>query len=265
MKFRESAEFCAIASANSAHFIYATEIPDRHITEFWSSSRCFIDRWQRKISRDNQGIASGSQGKLAVPTQNEVHELFSGEMTIRMWSTVLLAAERANPIRRDWEPIVRSVFRSMLQLRSRYLEAALTQADLGCEQTATFNTLRKGMETWVDFLCGHLAKEFDVADFLFDVERSQSYGLEHLYFTLNREAGLHLSLGTDDISIDQLAEILTRDTELGTVAAIRQSILHSFPDAAFHNQGGFRPIKLPEEMQRRLISAIRTSEQSWLD
>lgn len=258
LKFRQAAEFCTIISANSPHLVYGPAIREHHLTEFWSVARCFMNRWQRQLSINIQN--SETPFHLA----NSESELLSGEMSLRLWMTILLAADTTQRKTKTAEPIVRNIAQSLEQLRNYYLNALNQFKEIDFEGVDSFNLARKGMETWVDFLCGHFVNEFGIEDFIFDRAKSESFDLEHLYFALSQASPEDHLPTTSDMAISRFACLLPHDPQLGSLAAVQQNMLQSFPDAAFSRHGEFRPIRLPEPKRSRLISAIRSKKQTWV-
>ena len=178
--------------------------------------------------------------------------------------TGLLAADAMQRKTHNAEPIVRNIAQSLEQLRNYYLTALREFKDKDLDGVESFNTARKGMETWVDFLCGHIVHEFGIDDFVFDRDNSESFGLEHLYFAISQSSPEDQLPATSNMAISRFVSEIPHEPPLGSLAAIQQNILQSFPETAFSRHGEFRPIRLPEPRQSKLVSIIRSKKRTWV-
>lgn len=102
-------------------------------------------------------------------------ELFAVDLLLRVWGTILIAADRQHEWR-DVERVVLHVMNGVRQARDRLLVRLLRRSIADEQRVATIDRLRRRCERWTDALIGPLAARFHVIELAYDSERAIEFG-----------------------------------------------------------------------------------------
>lgn len=177
MYARDLVELAALVGVHSPVLIHgAGRVPKSAIEEYWTASRCRLDRWTRLLRRLAD---AGSQISLPAPLHwTRVHgvleEILASEILTRLWTAACVAYDRA---RDDEElaPIARNVFQGHLEARRRVLHLITEARVIDLEQCVALNQLRRRVERWTDMLLAHISRDVDITEFSFEPHRAMDF------------------------------------------------------------------------------------------
>ena len=152
MHASELVELAAIASAQGRALVEtATPLSSTSIEQYWSTSKCRLDRWSRALksfaSKDASGRRETSLRWRA--TRVVIEEILISEILTRVWTCVLCAFDRRHGAA-EAEPIARSVLQGHLEARHRALGLIASSAAIDAEDAVGLNRLRRCSERWCD-------------------------------------------------------------------------------------------------------------------
>jgi len=189
----ELIDLAAIVSIHGPVLIRdADVISDRAIEEYWTASKCRLDRWGRALKGLSVKLAD-AQPRSACRTSQGVRgvleEILTGEILTRVWTAVMCAYDRHRGTDL-MEPVVRSILIGHLEARHRVLTLLVKGSGLDTEQAVKFNRLRQRTECWTDMLVGYLAGLHDISEFAIDPERAEGFA-EDLSYRSRLPGGRH--------------------------------------------------------------------------
>jgi len=189
-----SRELVEVAAMVAAHGSVLVEGPSRisasALEQYWTASKCRLDRWLRSMKRF---VASSSEPSELAAVQAEigpvVEEILIAEIALRVWTAVLYAYDRRRQTG-DAEPIARSVFLGHLEVRQRVLALLIHSPYITAEQAVQLNRLRRRAERWTDLLLGYLSLDYPASELAFESARCQEFAAD-LRHEQRRAAGAH--------------------------------------------------------------------------
>jgi hypothetical protein len=183
MHARDLAELAALLALHSPSIVHgAGRIPHDTSEQYWSASKCRLDRWGRLLRQLTQ--ASGQPelpATLSWPrVRPALEEILVSELVTRLWTAVATAHDQHHGDD-GLEPIARNVFAGHLDARRRLLTLLAEARVIALPEVTKLNHLRRRVERWTDMLLAHLAGTIDVNEFAFDVERARDFAedLDH--------------------------------------------------------------------------------------
>jgi hypothetical protein len=183
MHARELAELAALLALHSPSIAHgAGRIPHGVSEQYWSASKCRLDRWFRVLKQLTQAADQPQlPATLSWPRiQPIVEEILISELLTRLWTAVAVAHDQLNGAD-DLEPVARNVFASHLDARRRLL-TLLAEGRVITQPNATkLNHLRRRVERWTDMLLAHLTGMTNTNEFAFDTGRARDFAedLDH--------------------------------------------------------------------------------------
>jgi len=147
----------------------ATPSGRRSMEQYWLACRCRHDRWSQVLKRHERLVSLGQQTGCA-RVQGTMEDVLASELLTRTWAAVGCSFDLEHK-RTDFEPIVRRVLVDHMEARHRVFQGLLHEEGQSVLDTARLNKLRRQTERWTDMMLGHLACDFDVAEFAFDPDR----------------------------------------------------------------------------------------------
>ena len=176
-------ELAALVAIHAPPFIRgAASPPAAMLEQYWTASRCRLDRWTRLLRRLSDAIAQLPRpATLAWPRVRPVlEEILASELLTRLWTAATVAYDNS----RDEEElgaVTRSIYTGHLEVRRRLLALLADSQTFEEVQAATLNQLRRRVERWTDMLLAHLARDVDVSSFAFEPDRTAEFAsdLDH--------------------------------------------------------------------------------------
>lgn len=257
MNFKDTIEFAGAISAHSQHlFDVRQPVSSTALGYYWKLQRSWLNRMQLLF----EDIAEGLQ---VLPNDHELHnamttalhEITSGELILRTWSTILTAKDQLAGTS-EHIPLIRNLHIAMLDLRRRYLALLLDERLPSEDFIMPVDRQRRRAENWTNFICGHLVSEHNVTEYVHHEHDARTYHLEHLYYLLSREIPRH-----DDrrefamSSLDYLIASDTCDEHSRPIGLpeIAGAILNCYPHSAFNDHGLFRPIRTTKDKHQKIL------------
>jgi hypothetical protein len=183
MHVRDLAELAALVAVHSPVIVQgAGRLPHSSSEEYWTASKCRLDRWGRLLRR-----LTAAQGEAEIPptlawtrVRPVLEEIFVAEMLTRLWTAVACAHDVARRDQ-DIEPVARNILGGHLEARQRLLSLLSDGRVIVLPQAVQLNHLRRRVERWTDMLLAHLADSIDIAEFAFEPERADDFAedLDH--------------------------------------------------------------------------------------
>ena len=151
-------------------------VPRRALHEYWSASKCRLQRWLTTIQYFSVQTHAGSSREVAAweIVRPHVEEILASEILARTWSA---AAKAYDELRGEPEaaPVAISTLSGHLEARNRVLHALSFGQQFAVVEAARLNDLRQKMERWCDMLLAHLALRTDVGELAFDATRCRDF------------------------------------------------------------------------------------------
>jgi hypothetical protein len=183
-------------------------VPRRALHEYWSASKCRLQRWLTEIQEFAVGNLVAGPRELAawVATRPLLEEVLSSELLVRTFAAAARAydEQRQEP---EAAPVAASVLNGQLEARNRVLHLISFGQQFAGVEAARLNDLRQKIERWCDMLLSHVALHTEVSDLAFDAIRCRDFA--------------------DDLRQSPCADALARELIL---ASLRQSFKYSLAD-----------------------------------
>jgi len=194
MHARELIELAALVSAHGPVLVRETKtLSPTGIEQYWTTSKCRLDRWGRSLKALSEGAAEGGPdwSRAQWPhIRGVLEEILTGEVLTRVWTAVLCAYDRRQGIHQA-EPIARSVLIGHMEARHRVLTLLVRGPGISAEAALKLNQLRRRTERWTDMLVGYLAGAYDVGEFAIDPARAEDFA-EDLHYQSQLKGGRHV-------------------------------------------------------------------------
>jgi hypothetical protein len=245
MHAAELVELAAILAANGPALLAAdAHIKPQPLDEYWTASKCRIDRWQRVLA-DFRRLAQQAARRPApqdwrrlVPV---IEEILTGEVLTRVWAAIITAGDRIRRVEHG-EPIARSILIGHMEARNRVLSLVLQGAGIDRRHAVLVNRLRRRCDRWTDLLIGYLVQHHDVSSFAPSPERALDFA-EDLRFQQQTAGGRHawpLVLASLRAGMSRGFTNKSPNTDLN--ARIASSVLASLSPLSFDSTGVMRSL-----------------------
>lgn len=181
MHARELVELAGLVSLHGPTLIRSpAEIAKAPLQQYWSASKCRLDRWGRtlkQLAEPSSQPSVATEQTRAEYLQSVVEEVLTGEVLTRVWAAVLSARDQRHG-GEDGFLIARSVLLGHQESRHRALTLLFHGPGVVSQQAVELNRLRRQTERWTDLLVGHLACREDVSELAADPKRSREFARE---------------------------------------------------------------------------------------
>ncbi len=178
MHARELVELAAVVSAYGPGLIHSrSQLSPTALEQYWTASKCRLDRWQRGIKWFSDRHTAGSSAGRITPRGNfrgVLEEILTGEILTRVWTAVLCAFDRYHNDDQA-EPIARSVLVGHLEARRRVLTLLTSGTGFSPQEAFEIDCLRRKSERWTDLLLGPLCTVTDVSQWAIDPSRAKDF------------------------------------------------------------------------------------------
>ena len=177
MHVRETAELAAWVAVHSPALVQgAGRAPHSASEQYWSASKCRLDRWRRLLIQLVD--ASDQPARPATLTWPRVRpvleEILTSELLTRIWTAASTAYDAAHRDQ-DLEPIARNIYSGHLEIRRRLLGLMTEGRTLSGREVEALDQLRRRVERWGDMLLAHLADTVRIEEFAFDAQRARDF------------------------------------------------------------------------------------------
>lgn len=173
MHARQLVELAALVSAHGPVLIESARVlPAAGLKQYWSASKCRLDRWSRAIKRLRACLSELPPAGNADPNRPDwpnafagaaenglapvLAEVLLGEVLTRVWMALLDAYDNCWGCD-DAGPVGRSVLMGHLEVRNRALGLLVDWPKANPSEAPALDRLRRHAERWADLLVGHLA------------------------------------------------------------------------------------------------------------
>lgn len=256
MRTRELLDVATMVAAQGRQLIVSREpLHDGGLEEYWTASKCRLDRWGLALRRATAGSWIDWPGLTPL-----FEQVLASEMLTRAWAAVLAGHDQWNR-RRDCEPIGRSVLIGHLEARHRVLQLLVHGRGLELALAQSLSVLCRRTERWTDLLVGYLSTPRDVSDLAFSAERAERYRALLATFGQSRGRSPWVVGG---LSLAAAFErwLGAAEPNLDLNARIAGGIFGTFPEAAFDDQGLARSLWLTN-LQQKVDDTSRLCD--WLE
>jgi len=240
MHARELVDLAAVVAFHAPALIRAARnIPEESVEAYWVASKCRLDRWGRTLKRLTTALAADDG--LLTPADRRLfrgvlEEILASEVLTRIWTAAMCAYDCARNTDAT-EPAARSVLIGHMEARHRVLTLLVSRTGLTAEEAIQLNALRSRTERWADALIGHLASEYDVAQFAVEPHRARDFA-EDLAQQRQQPGGRYawpLLLASLRAAFRQSLSAESPNPDLN--AQIAASLLACFPAEVFDGTG----------------------------
>lgn len=151
-------------------------VPRPSLHEYWSASKCRLQRWLSTLQDFSARITASSQGEIAgwEMVGPHVEEVLASELLTRTWAA---AAKAYDECRGETEvaPVAHSALAGHLEARNRVLHLISFGQQFAVPHALRLNDLRQKVERWCDMLLSHVALRTDVESLAFDASRCRDF------------------------------------------------------------------------------------------
>lgn len=261
MHARDLLELAALVAVHSPALVHSgCPIPAPCVTQYWTASRCRLERWSRSLRRYSP-VTTASELETArnwTRLRPLLEEILASELLTRLWTATAAAYDRRTG-EAEIEPPARSIYVSHLEVRNRALDILVHAPGIDLAEAVALNRLRRRIERWCDLLLAHLSPNIDIAEFAFENPRAQDFA--------------------DDLYRDRSPAVVDLTWQL-VLAALRASFASCFadrsPNADLNQQIGssilalfpseqFDSLGLPKSLWLQRLSRTASDTQGMLD
>jgi hypothetical protein len=262
MHTRELIDLAAIVSIHGPVLVRdAGVISDTSIEDYWTASKCRLDRWGRALKSLSVKLANAqptSGCRTSQQVRGVLEEILTGEILTRVWTTVMCAYDRHRGTDL-MEPVVRSILIGHLEARHRVLTLLVNGSGIDTEQAVKLNRLRQRTERWTDMLVGYLAGVHDISEFAIDPERAEEFA-EDLSYRSRLPGGRHAwPLIQASLRSGFSKGLAPTSPNADLNQKIAASILSCLPPEVFDGTGLFRSIWMTR------LSNVTSDTQGMID
>ena len=261
MQARELIELAAIVSANGPVLIRGgAPIPKNSVDEYWSASKCRLDRWGRSLKSlsDPTKDSLGPHRSRWPFFQSVLEEILITEVLTRVWAAVMCSHDRHRGTELV-EPVVRGVLLGHQEARHRVLTLLVSGSAIEAEDALKLNRLRRRTERWTDMLVGYLANQYEVDEFAVEPKRAKDFA-EDLSYQSQLKGGQHAwPLVLSSLRAAFRAGLCPVSPNADLNARIATSIVSCFQPDQFDSTGVFRSIWLTR------LTNVTSDTQGMLD
>jgi len=211
------------------------------LQEYWSASRCRLERWLRVLKARHEPEPHDSCPISAACLKSIIEEILVSEVLTRVWAAITAAWDgRQGSV--DVGPAALSVQTGHLEARRRALLLIAHSKDLSDTAAVGLNRLRRTCERWTDLLLGQLLPYGDPAAFSFDIGRCRDFAedLAQEKSTRLSDAAWKVTLASLKASFQDGLSQVSPNGDLNT--RIAASVLACFPAELFDSLGNLQSL-----------------------
>ncbi|MGY8771263.1 MAG: hypothetical protein ACKVH8_22850 [Pirellulales bacterium] len=178
MHVREQVQLAALLATHAPIQLRTMQqISSNGLEQYWTSSKCRLDRWGLQLKAHNSVIQSASADQLSEPWKSitpVLEEIMIGDILTRVWTSLCISFDHIHQTD-SAEPVARSVYIGHLEARNRALNMMVYGRGLDAESAVKLNRLRRRTERWTDMLLGYIAVDSDIENLGHDPERVEEF------------------------------------------------------------------------------------------
>jgi hypothetical protein len=239
MHTHDVVDLAAFISAQGPAFLSgAQHPPETSLAQYWTLSKCRLDRWNRSLRQLQTSGRAFAQGANADNhgLQSLCEEIIVSEMVTRVWSSLLTAFDYLSG-GGEAQPVASNVLSGHLEASNRVLNIIAYNRHHAKGPEADLNRLRRLTERWTDMLLGSLGTQIRADDFAHVPARAEEFSHD---FDRSRQPGLRKQAwGLVAASLRETFEphlnATAPNADLNT--RIGGSILACFPAEVFDSTG----------------------------
>jgi hypothetical protein len=152
-------------------------VPTTALDQYWTTSKCRLDRWGRALKGIGQYPASLNMSQQPAMAENSyatLEEILLSEVLTRVWTAVLVGYDQTRGTQ-GAELIARSVYAGHLEARHRAMKLLVEGPGFNSHDALALNRVRRRAEYWSDLLVGHVASVANVSEFAVDPHRAAEF------------------------------------------------------------------------------------------
>lgn len=221
-------------------------LSDTSMEQYWTSSKCRLDRWARAVKAFNTQIQqpeldSWRREPLWQQIEPTLEEILGSEVLTRVWTALCGAIDQAGDDQQA-EPVARSIYIGHLEARHRALNLMVYGEGLGAQRALSLNRLRRRAERWTDLLMAYLVDVYDIDQLAFEPRRARDFADDFRSERRQRgtEQGRALMLASLRTAFAQALAPESPNADLNEQIAV--SILACFGPEAFDSTGRFQSL-----------------------
>jgi hypothetical protein len=202
-------------------------LPQGAIEQYWSASKCRLDRWYRAFRAANDPASPSP-----APVADLVTEVLASELLTRVF---LAACEGHDGARGEEElqPVAHSVWLSHLEARRSALERMVHGPGIDLGAAVECNRFRRRVERWTDLLLGRLSGYCQPTRLAFDVERVADFSADFRPSPGGNELAWNLALASTRMSLRTLTQTtvnvdLNRQIASAVLACLGDDVYDAF-------------------------------------
>ena len=151
-------------------------VPRRALHEYWSASKCRLQRWLTTIQHFSLQTHGGSGREISAweTVRPHIEEILASEVLARMWAAAAKAYDELHG-EPEAAPVAASALSGHFEARNRILHVLSFGQQFAIVEAGRLNDLRQKMERWCDMLLAHIALRTDVRDLALDATRCRDF------------------------------------------------------------------------------------------
>lgn len=266
----ELVELAAISAIQASAIIAAgRRLPFAALADYWSASKCRLDRWSRALKQlstsgfaelvapgpfgtrrqwfdEPRGRTDSRDPQRAPPEETipgakvVIEEILLSEVLTRVWAAVL-SGHDSHWGTSDAEPIARSVLVGHLEARHRALTLLVQGPGINSHEALELNRLRRRAERWTDLLLGQVLLVAESSPLAFDAELTREFADELRGQPAWQPGGNAWSLALSSLRASFHPASLHASPYADLNSQIASAVVAAFPPEAFDSVGAPLP------------------------
>ena len=178
MQTHQLIELAAWTATNGAALIRTpAELSASGLQQFWTASRCRMDRWGRALNDLAAGMPddpNATQQSVSAQVALVIEEILASEAFSRVSAAVLVSHDHQRDSG-EYEPLARNLLLAQADIRQKALKMLIHSPLLDAQQAVELNRLRRKCDRWTDLFIGKLLLTDKVREFAVDLERAKEF------------------------------------------------------------------------------------------
>jgi hypothetical protein len=189
MHVRDLVELAALVAVHSPVLIHGGgRVPKAAIEEYWTASRCRLDRWTRLLRRLADAATQFPRPAHLSWTRVRpvLEEILASELLTRLWTAACVAYDNSRD-EEELAPIARNLMSGHLEARCRLLHLLADGRAIELTEAVELNRIRRRVERWCDMLLAHVGRDVDISQFAFEPERAAEFADDFAFEAVNSQ------------------------------------------------------------------------------
>jgi hypothetical protein len=178
MHARDLVELAAVASLHGPLLIASDEpLPQQSLEQYWSGSKCRLDRWGRTLKRlsEASGCGAGTEPERR-DSLGVLEEVVTGDVLARVWAAVLTGHDRRTS--EDAGTVARAILVGQQEARNRAMSLLVNGPAIEPPYALHLNRLRRRAECWTDLLIGYVSMTENLTEFAAEPARGREFAAD---------------------------------------------------------------------------------------